>query len=275
MPPRRMRTPPHLPFIDRPTAFAVGLKPIALEAWLTPDWEAAHIEEKRCLMAARAEEVCLVLPGSEAAQLEAAKLVLAATGATHLPQNDSPIAAASALVSDDLVVMEHRAGAWTATAASLCTPTYFSAAQALGSSLAHLHGPVPAGDGFSERIARVFSAIEPDMVLERFNWTVQPTADRFTPRSAPLKALAGQIEDAAALDVMHLRVERQTLRRLPQSGAVLFTIRVSLDPLRAVFGVPGAMAAFASSWAGAPQALRAYKGWACYERLIEAALAQA
>jgi hypothetical protein len=31
---------------------------------------------------------------------------------------------------------------------------------------------------------------------------------------------------------MRLRVERQTLRRLPRSGAVVFTIRVYLTPLK-------------------------------------------
>lgn len=32
-------------------------------------------------------------------------------------------------------------------------------------------------------------------------------------------------------DRMRLRVERQTLRRLPRSGAIVFTIRVYMTPL--------------------------------------------
>jgi hypothetical protein len=83
-------------------------------------------------------------------------------------------------------------------------------------------------------------------------------------------AVSCPVDDA--LDRMHLRVERQTIRRLPKAGAVLFTIRVSLDPLRAVFSQTGAREAFARAWTEAPQALRFYKGWPSYERLVRASL---
>lgn len=263
-----MRAPPHLPFLDRPTAFTVGLRPLGLTRWLTPDWEADSLPEKAALLDRRRDEVYAALPESAAGAEEAARLV---SGAVQGPAA-ATLADAARLVSDDLVLMEQHVGAWTATAAALCSPTYFSVTDALGSSLAVLHGPVPAGEGFADRIGRVFSMIRPDEPLERFNWTVQPTAQRFTPASAPLKALAAAVPDAEALDVLHLRVERQTIRRLPETGGVLFTIRVSLDPLRAVFAVAGAKKAFAAAWTTAPEPLRAYKGWAHYERLVQAAL---
>ena len=263
-----MRAPPHLPFLDRPTAFTVGLKPLPLSAWLTPDWEAAALPEKAVLLTHRQGKVYGAAPGSAPGEAEAAALVAQAAEGS----SGTTLADAARLVSDDLVLMEQRDGAWTATAAALCSPTYFSVADALGSSLALLHGPVPAGEGFADRIGRVFSMIRPEEPLERFNWTVQPTAQRFTPSSAPLKSLAEAIPDHAALDVMHLRVERQTIRRLPQTGGVLFTIRVSLDPLRAVFAAAGGREAFAAAWATAPDNLRRYKGWAHYERLVQAAL---
>lgn len=263
-----MRAPPHLPFMDRPAAFTIGLKPLALSAWLVPDWEAAALPEKAGLLDRRRDEVYAALPGGAEAEEEAAALV--AEAACGPPC--ASLAEAARLVSDDLVLMELRDGAWTATAAALCSPTYFSVAEALGSSLAVLHGPVPAGEGFAERIARVFSMIRADEPLERFNWTVQPTEQRFTPSSAPLKVMAVSCPVDDALDRMHLRVERQTIRRLPKAGAVLFTIRVSLDPLRAVFSQTGAREAFARAWTEAPQALRFYKGWPSYERLVRAAL---
>ena len=263
-----MRAPPHLPFLDRPTAFTVGLKPLALADWLTPDWEVEVLPEKAALLERRRADAYAASAGSADGEAEAANLVAAAVEG----QTCATLADAARLVSDDLVLMEQRDGAWTATAAALCSPTYFSVADALGSSLALLHGPVPAGEGFADRIARVFSMVRPDESLERFNWTVQPTSQRFTPASAPLKALAATIAEGDALDEMHLRVERQTIRRLPRTGGVLFTIRVSLDPLRAVFAQTGAKAAFATAWRAAPEPLRAYKGWAHYERLVRAAL---
>lgn len=273
-----MRRPPNVPFMDRPTAFTVGLKPLPLNAWLTPDWEADTLPRKRFLLARNPTETTGTLSGSEVAQAEAAALVSQAVNAAAdqgAPSNSADattLAAAAHRISDDLIVMEQRAGAWTATAVSLCAPTFFSLKDALGSDLSRLHAPVPAGEGFAARIARVFSAIRPDQPLERFNWTVQATAARFTPRSKPLKAAAATAAPTIALDLLHLRVERQTIRKLPQTGAVLFTIRVSLDPLRAVFAVPGARQAFEDAWRTAPAELRAYKGWPAYESLVEAGL---
>ena len=51
--------------------------------------------------------------------------------------------------------------------------------------------------------------------------------------------------------LVRLRVERQTLRRLPRTGAVVFTIRVYLTPLAQLVqepGVPGRLASAIRSW---------------------------
>jgi len=120
----------------------------------------------------------------------------------------------------------------------------------------------------------MFDALRPGQVLERFNWTVQAGPARFTPDSAPLRALAAATPDDAALDVLHLRVERQTVSKLPVSGCLLFTIRVVVDPLRAALAPPGHAAAFRAAWEGTDPALAAYKGWPALERLVRAALAR-
>lgn len=71
-----------------------------------------------------------------------------------------------------------------------------------------------------------------------------------------------RMEGAAASDLadappdvdpalVRLRVERQTLRRLPRTGAVVFTIRVYLTPLAQLVqepGVPGRLASAIRSW---------------------------
>jgi hypothetical protein len=126
--------------------------------------------------------------------------------------------------------------------------------------------------GLAFRIARMFEGLRDGVVLERFNWTIQASAARFTPDGAPLRALAAEAKAEDALSLLHLRVERQTIRLMPQTGAVLFTIRIALDPLEAVFAVEGAKAALAHAWRNAPDHVRAYKKWFAYERLVEAAL---
>ena len=268
-----MRDPPYLPFLDGPASLAPGLKPIPTESLIAPDTEAeAWLPEKRQIMRERRAEVFFAnLP--DAALAEASALV---TG--HLPpsEEDWPtmLEAAAARVSDDLCLLQRGAdGLWRLEAASLVAPTFWRLSEKAGQPLGGLHDPVPgANPGLVSRIARMFDALRPGQVLERFNWTVQAGSDRFTPSAAPLKGLAAATPEADALDVLHLRVERQTVSKLPASGLLLFTIRIAVDPLRAALSTPGRVKAFQASWDGTDPGLAEYKGWPVYERLVRAEL---
>ena len=80
---------------------------------------------------------------------------------------------------------------------------------------------------------------------------------------------ADVIAEGQAGEALFLRVERQTLRRLPRTGGVVFTIRVWRDPLASLAGDPARLAAFARAWRGATPEFRAYKGLAPYDALVE------
>ena len=269
-----MREPPYLPFLSGPASLAPGLKPIPPEQLIAPDTEAdIWLPEKRRIMRARRAEVFFSnLPDADIT--EAAALV---TG--HLPPSEetwpSPLEAAAARVSDDLCLLQRGEDSlWRLEAASLVAPTFWLLAEKAGQPLGGLHDPVPAANpGLVSRIARMFDALRPGQVLERFNWTVQAGPGRFTPSAAPLKALAAATPDDDALDVLHLRVERQTISKLPESGLLLFTIRIAVDPLRAVLLSSQRAEAFRAAWEGTDPALAAYKGWPAYDRLVRAALA--
>ncbi|MCB9960999.1 MAG: DUF3445 domain-containing protein [Hyphomonas sp.] len=268
-----MRRPPHLPFLDGAASLSPGLRPIPSEHLIDPDSEAAvWLPEKRRIMRERRDDVF-------ASRLAEAALAEAAARATaHLPPSDeswpTSLEAAAARVSDDLCLLERGGdGLWRLEAASLVAPTFWLLSEKVGQPLGGLHGPVPgANPALVVRIARMFDAIRPGQVLERFNWTVQAGDARFTPSSAPLKALAAETADADALDVLHLRVERQTISKLPESGLLLFTIRIVVDPLRAALDTPHHVAAFRQAWEGTGRDLADYKGWPHYDRLVRAAL---
>ena len=55
-------------------------------------------------------------------------------------------------------------------------------------------------------------------------------------------------------------MEYQTLRRLPATGAILFTVRTLLEPVTLIEAVPGAAACLAASMRGMSAALLEYKG---------------
>jgi hypothetical protein len=56
-------------------------------------------------------------------------------------------------------------------------------------------------------------------------------------------------------------VERQTLRLLPSTGSVLFTIHTDVSSLSAVATDPGRAMDLAASLRSASPAIREYKGW--------------
>ena len=62
------------------------------------------------------------------------------------------------------------------------------------------------------------------------------------------------------LDELHLRSERQTLRRLDPDGWILFTIRIQQDPLRAFVADTERRRALVRWLEQAPAAQRAHRG---------------
>jgi hypothetical protein len=264
--------PPHRPWRDGPPRFAVGLRPIAPERWLLPDTEAAILPERRRLLADRAATSFEAATASEAAT-EAGALVtghLQSPGVPEGPGNGPALWQLAHRVSDDLVLMMPGEAGWRAGAAVLTSPTFFSLPHAAGKTLLELHAPVPGGEALAARIARVFDHVRPGQVLERFNWTLQAGGDRFTPDGAPLRARALAAPPAAAADLLHVRVERQTITKLRASGAVLFTIRVSIDAVVALD--PKEKAALGAAWYAADRDARDYKKWAALDHLVAAAL---
>lgn len=262
-----MRRPPHAPFRAGAPGFTPALRPIAPEAWLTPDTEAHVLDWKRALLTTP-ERVFRQAPGGKAAAFDAARAVETALGAPVT----GDLVRASCRVSDDLVVMRRGAEGWVCDALTLTAPTFFSIDAAFGRDLTALHGAVPQGARLADRIQRVFDNLRPGLVLKRFNWTLQPGDARHTPDAEPLRALARSAALQDAPDLLHLRVERQTITRLPETGAVLFTIRVCLDPVAALSA--GDRPALAEAWRTLGPQGRAYKGWEALEPLVSAVFAR-
>lgn len=76
---------------------------------------------------------------------------------------------------------------------------------------------------------------------------------------------AKEEEEETPVEWMRLRVERQTLVRLPQSGAVLFTIRVYMTEIRQIKEA----ARLASALRSLPSDVAEYKGKNRWEAVLE------
>lgn len=265
----------HQPYFEGPPRFNVGLAPINLSRWLMPDDQAHWLAPKNVLINTQAAAVFVEQLPSRPAQEEAASLI-SLECRQILRANEPPLLAAARLVSDDLVIMEKVGGQWTNTACCLCSPTFFSAHHAMGKTLAELHDPVPDGEfGLADRIGRVFSNLAAGTILERHNWTVQWSDARYTPDATALLEQAANARVCVGAENLFLRVERQTIRRLPITGAVLFTIRIRLTCLAELLAKSDHRAAFQQAWTDTPPTVRHYKLWGVLERHVASALLSA
>lgn len=256
----------HAPYEDA-WDFSIGLRPIPETVWLEGG-EADPAARKRPLLRDHAATVWGEIAASRPGQAEVLEMVEAALGQS--PARDlPPLLAAAHRVPDDLVLMEKRDGGWRVGAISLCAPTFFSVPEVLGKSLGEIHDPVNGFRGrFLSRVERIFEGLRPGLVLQRRNWSVVNSDEPFTPNPAPIRAKIPEINPDEAGQSLFVRVERQTLRRLPRTGGALFTIRVWLDPLDAVAADPARLSAFAHAWRNATSDFRAYKRLPLYDELV-------
>jgi hypothetical protein len=300
-----MPLPAHTPYDGSSTPFTIGLKPLDPADWIEVDRHLeAYLAEKDRLEAAHGGTVFAAEPGSEDAQREVLALLadhlparfpeiyrragdtmhVGASGRTvDLERPGEPgLKIAARLVQEDLVLMRRGEGGWRLAAAALSFPSSWSLAEKFGRPLREIHRPVPhfgPGTRSDDLVERMFDKLQGQLV-ERFNWSLQPDPDLYKPLSSMQRDdRAGKAVsrfpgiDAAAATI--IRVERQTLRKLPVSGDILFTIRIHLDPMSALRAHPdraGIAASFAVQLAALGPAELDYKGLAADRDRLVAAL---
>lgn len=283
--------PAHTPYDGSSRPFTIGLKPLDPVEWIEVDGHLlAHLEEKRRLYRELPEKVFVEQPGTREAQREVLDLVeahlLVHHSATHrstgagvavvgaeedTPVFEAPLATASLLVQEDLILMRRHEDGWRLDAGALCFPSSWSLAEKFGRPLQEIHRPVP-GFGPGTRpdllIARMFDNLAVEQPVQRFNWSVQANDALYHPLSDRERDVRAATRPSGFADGdvdahAFLRVERQTLRKLPASGDILFTIRIHLDPIKVLARHPDRKAlatAFAAQLMALDEAQLDYKG---------------
>jgi len=240
----------------------MGLRLLDLSGWLEFGDDADdQIANKRRLLIENRDEVLSVRAGSHAACAELLDEIRVNLREFHPERpadavgDDDLLAAASLLVPEDLCVMVNVDGQWTLEAACVCAPSRWRLSDKIATSIDAIHSPVP---GYAEDLApatrRFFDRLA-DRAFWRLNWTLlddpalfQPTPSRRPVSDDPNEWL--------------FRVERQTLRRLRKSGAVIFTIRTYVTVARElVDSVENFATDVRTVLASAPDDTLNYKGW--------------
>jgi dimethylamine monooxygenase subunit A len=273
--------PRYRPFLDGPWRLAMGIKALDLAEWIEIDERfTPQLTQRRALLEERRGEVLDALPESAAGQRELLDLLL-----EHLPErfpehyqrqggrienlttgecfalpawDDAPLELAGRLVQEDLCLMQRGEAGYRLVAAVLCFPAHWRLSDKLGRPLAAIHGPVP---GFGERLAdpvdRFFHNIQVARPVWRVNWSLVDTPTLFLPPEHRGRPKPVSAEHAG--EELWLRVERQTLRRLPRSGDVVFGIHTHVDPLADAIDSPEAARALAARIREMPEPMARYK----------------
>lgn len=157
-------------------------------------------------------------------------------------------------------------GDWVLAAASLAFPSAWTLSQKINrypltSGLGYLyirklqivHDPVPTlNEHIGASITKYFTQMKPSTTyppaITRYNWNIEYNSDlRLLPCTEKVLAVFNLLSASYAHNApftsenvsrLIFRVERQTLRKLPKSGDILFTIGILQIPLRELAADP-------------------------------------
>lgn len=225
----------HTPYDGSEPLFRIGLRPFDISDWLHVDHTHAYfLEEKKRLMAEIPEKVFQAGVNTLEAQQEVLEMVSAFPGiipqqSDHDNRDLPPLLRAAYLVPEDLVIMRKSDEGWRLVAGSVCFPSSWALQEKIGLVMHDVHGPVPGfkkGTRNAGMIERIFDNLQVGLPVERFNWSVYNDASLYHGERSG--------EHMNQETDCFLRVERQTLTKLPKSGDILFTIRIYVDPFEAL-----------------------------------------
>ncbi|NJN85026.1 MAG: DUF3445 domain-containing protein [Leptolyngbyaceae cyanobacterium SL_7_1] len=276
-----MMRPKYLPFMDG-WRLALGLKPLAFAEWIEIDQTfVEQVTLKHTLLTERHNQVFASLPGSQVAQQEVLDTLVAHL-LEHFPQyyqrqgdrlyntlihqswnlndfKENPLDLAGRLVQEDLCLMLPSDRGYSLSAASVCFPSRWRLQEKMGQPITSIHEHIPDYPSKLERpVDQFFDRLKVEHPGYRLNWSLVDTPKLFLADAAPM-VLSSQATRENLGKHLWLRVERQTLRRMPISDTVLFTIRSYLHPLEQLVADRDVAEKLAIAIQQMPAAMQAYK----------------
>jgi lambda repressor-like predicted transcriptional regulator len=250
-----------------PSAFRwrLGVRPLDLTDWieLGPDADAA-IAAKATLARDHPDTVFAVLDDVEPESTEVADALVSHLrerwperyGDAVLDPALHPLDAAARLVPEDLVLLVEREGRLVFGGGSVCFPNRWDLRSKLGLSMAAVHAPVAQlNEQLEAPIDGFFERLSPARSFWRLGWGILDTDDWYT----PLDGTAAPRPVHPRPEQLFLRVERETLRRMPATNCVLFTIRTYVRPVMEAAVDGGVAERLADALASLPDDVREYK----------------
>ena len=197
---------------------------------------------------------------------------------TTRPLPEDPMAMAARTTQDDLALMFERPdGQYYLLAGAILLAGFWRLEDKFGMPLSEIHtsGSVPQFQSKLEKgMMNFFRRLKPDAPVLRNNYFIQvddslPWSESIGSEDAPDGSFGWfSAERNKPIPHHYFRSERQSLRRLPRTGAVVFTIRTYFHPVTEIVRepyVPGRLASAVRSWGGD---VGRYKGKERYEEVL-------
>ena len=230
---------------------------------MEPDWwlelestYKARVEQRKGLYEQYGTAVLNCLPGAEIAVKELMEMVLQFYCARY-PQlfrlsQDKKIFINSILgtetdlseteplvvllnnVPEDFACMlrDPETGIYSFRAGIICSSLGWNCGTKIGLKLHEIHEPIP---DYKEKMQmsmdRYFAKKPTDKAIQRGSWGLEIDEPLFMPPGDPHEKLREVQNPEHTIDRCHLRVDWQTLRRLPLSGAVVFNFKAVFTPV--------------------------------------------
>lgn len=215
-----------------------GVSPLAPEAWLIVDEAySAQIQLRETLLTHQRDKVLRLAPEAFLAAQELLEMalgfatahlgferhkdrIICPDGRMVLVDDQDPLATLGRALQNDFCLLQPRGAEHILTGAILCFPASWTLAEKFMRPLSRIHVPVPSYDAnITKRVQRLFNGIQVGRPLWRCNYLHYDAPDLFHPR-IEADPRSGVSEGAGP----YIRSERQTLCRLPETGAVVFGI---------------------------------------------------
>ena len=179
-------------------------------------------------------------------------------------------------MQDDLAIMiEKPDGQYYLLCGAILLAGFWRLEDKFGMPLSEIHtsGDVPQFRSKLEKgMMNFFRRVKPEEMVARNNYFLQVDDDlawSWSIGSEDSKDVSwSTAEKNRAIEHHYFRSERQTLRRLPRSGGVVFTIRTYFLPITEIVaekGVPGRLASAVRSWG---DDVSRYKGKERYQDVL-------
>jgi hypothetical protein len=139
----------------------------------------------------------------------------------------------------------------------VCFPSSWSLEEKLGRPLDAIHTPVPTFNAqFASPVKQFLARMKPGISWERINWGLSRTPELNQHPNRRLPRLDASVD----LHDVWFRVEYQSLVALPRTNAILFGIRLIIEPLTRLARDPAFAAGLSRALETMPESVATYKG---------------